>query len=131
MNSRSNVRYFAATLLIALATLSLAAEETPETLDEIIVTADFRDRPAKVLPASVSVLTADFIETAAVQHFEELVDVVPNLNWSGDGHRARYFQIRGVGELEQYEGAPNPSIGFLIDDIDFSGIGDGRDVVRH
>jgi len=48
---------------------------------------------------------------------------VPNLNWSGDGNRARYFQIRGVGELEQYQGAPNPSIGFLIDDIDFSGIG--------
>jgi iron complex outermembrane receptor protein len=48
---------------------------------------------------------------------------VPNLNWSGDGHRARYFQIRGAGELEQYQGAPNPSVGFLIDDIDFSGIG--------
>jgi outer membrane receptor protein involved in Fe transport len=26
-------------------------------------------------------------------------------------------------ELEQYEGAPNPSVGFVIDDIDFSGIG--------
>jgi outer membrane receptor protein involved in Fe transport len=31
--------------------------------------------------------------------------------------------MRGVGELEQYQGAPNPSVGFLIDDIDFSGIG--------
>src|SRR5690606_35074545 len=35
----------------------------------------------------------------------------------------RYFQLRGVGELEQYEGAPNPSVGFLIDDVDFSGLG--------
>ena len=68
-------------------------------------------------------LGAEQVEQLAVQHFEELVSVVPNLNWSGDGHRARYFQIRGVGELEQYEGAPNPSVGFLIDDIDFSGIG--------
>ena len=75
------------------------------------------------LPASVTVLDAEYIEANAVQHFEELINVVPNLNWSGDGHRARYFQIRGVGELEQYQGAPNPSIGFLIDDIDFSGIG--------
>src|SRR6185437_10888011 len=31
--------------------------------------------------------------------------------------------IRGIGELEQYQGAPNPSVGFLIDDIDFSGLG--------
>ena len=94
-----------------------------EVIDEIVVTADFRERPASELPASVSVLDGAFIDKIAVQHFEELVAVVPNLNWSGDGHRARYFQIRGVGELEQYQGAPNPSIGFLIDDIDFSGIG--------
>ncbi|HMA10903.1 MAG TPA: TonB-dependent receptor plug domain-containing protein, partial [Steroidobacteraceae bacterium] len=40
----------------------------------------------------------------------------------GGTSRPRYFQIRGIGELEQYEGAPNPSVGFLIDDIDFSGI---------
>src|SRR5690606_42080404 len=33
------------------------------------------------------------------------------------------FQVRGIGEREQYEGAPNPSVGLLIDDIDFSGIG--------
>jgi iron complex outermembrane receptor protein len=75
------------------------------------------------VPFSVSVLDAELIDALAVQHFEELVNVVPNMNWSGDGHRARYFQIRGVGELEQYQGAPNPSIGFVIDDIDFSGIG--------
>ncbi len=92
-------------------------------LDEIIVTADFRNRPVRELPSSITIMSAEFIEEAAVQHFEELINVVPNLNWSGDGHRARYFQIRGVGELEQYQGAPNPSVGFLVDDIDFSGIG--------
>jgi len=25
--------------------------------------------------------------------------------------------LRGVGELEQYDGAPNPSLGFIIDDM--------------
>ncbi len=92
-------------------------------IDEITVSADFRGRTLAEVPFSVSVLDAEFIDEIAVQHFEELVNIVPNMNWSGDGHRARYFQIRGVGELEQYQGAPNPSIGFLIDDIDFSGIG--------
>jgi len=92
-------------------------------IDEIKVTADFRERSLSDVPFSVSVIDAEFIEDAAVQHFEELINIVPNMNWSGDGHRARYFQIRGVGELEQYQGAPNPSIGFLVDDIDFSGIG--------
>jgi iron complex outermembrane receptor protein len=94
-----------------------------ESIDEITVTADFRGRALSDVPFSVSVMGAEFVDEAAVQHFEELINMVPNMNWSGDGHRARYFQIRGVGELEQYQGAPNPSIGFLIDDVDFSGIG--------
>ncbi len=49
--------------------------------------------------------------------------MIPNLNWAGDTSLPRYFQLRGIGELEQYQGAPNPSVGFLIDDIDFSGLG--------
>jgi len=94
-----------------------------DAIDEITVKADFRGRSTSELPASVTVLDAEQIRALAVQHFEEIINTVPNLNWSGDGNRARYFQIRGVGELEQYQGAPNPSVGFLIDDIDFSGIG--------
>jgi outer membrane receptor protein involved in Fe transport len=117
------MRLFAAALFSLLALPSTADERNADPVDEIIVTADFRERSLNELAASVSVLDADFIEQNAVQHFEELVNTIPNLNWSGDGHRARYFQIRGVGELEQYQGAPNPSVGFLIDDIDFSGIG--------
>ena len=94
-----------------------------ETIDEIVVTADYRGRTVNELPSAITVMTAGQIEQTAIQHFEELIASVPNVNWSGDGHRARYLQIRGIGELEQYEGAPNPSVGFLIDDIDFSGIG--------
>ena len=94
-----------------------------ELIEEIVVTADLRGRSLAEVPASITVLDPAQINNRAVQHFEELTQIVPNLNWSGDGHRARYFQIRGVGELEQYQGAPNPSVGLLIDDIDFSGIG--------
>lgn len=119
MNYLSIARVPAALLCIFIVS-SVTADEA---VDEIVVTADFRERPADKVPASVSVVSGDFIREAVQQHFEELVNAIPNLNWSGDGHRARYFQIRGIGELEQYEGAPNPSVGFLIDDIDFSGIG--------
>ena len=87
--------------LTAFCLVCLAAPtHAQQPIDEIVVTADFRERPLSELPASVSVLNDAFIEEVAVQHFEELVNVIPNLNWSGDGHRARYFQIRGVGELE-------------------------------
>jgi outer membrane receptor protein involved in Fe transport len=100
-----------------------AAEELGAgPLEEVVVSA-FRRSTALELDTSISVLDAETVESASVQHFEELIALVPNMNWSGDGSRARYFQLRGIGELEQYEGAPNPSVGFVIDDIDLSGVG--------
>lgn len=117
MQQNSNVWLF------VLALFSSPGVGAEVAIDEITVTADYRERSLVEVPLSISSMSEKFISEVAVQHFEELVNLVPNMNWSGDGHRARYFQIRGVGELEQYQGAPNPSIGFLIDDIDFSGIG--------
>jgi len=110
---------------VALACLGCTAPvlATDNVLEEIVVTADYRERNLAELPLSISVIDAETINGSAIQHFEELIAIVPNMNWSGDGHRARYLQIRGVGELAQYQGAPNPSVGFIVDDIDFSGIG--------
>jgi outer membrane receptor protein involved in Fe transport len=107
----------------AAGSASSSASQPPPPLEEIVVTADFRDTKITAIPASVSVLDAAELRATTVEHFEEAIREVPNLNLSGEGSRARYFQLRGVGELEQYDGAPNPSLGFIIDDIDFSGLG--------
>lgn len=98
----------------------LRAAETQ--LDEIVVTASLAETPLNRLPASVTVLDAAQLGGAGLTHFGDVLDAVPDLGFAGGTSRPRYFQIRGIGELEQYEGAPNPSVGFLIDDIDFSGI---------
>jgi iron complex outermembrane receptor protein len=98
------------------------AADTGDKLDEIIVTATLRSVSLEELPGSASVLNDATLHDAGQQHFEDVLPLVPNLNWAGDTSRPRYFQIRGIGELQQYQGAPNPSVGFLIDDIDFSGL---------
>ncbi|HEV7356989.1 MAG TPA: TonB-dependent receptor plug domain-containing protein [Steroidobacteraceae bacterium] len=110
----------------ALALAAPAAAERPadnQPLDEIVVTATLRSVALEELPGSASVLTGTMLRDAGQEHFEDVLPLVPNLNWAGDTSRPRYFQIRGIGELQQYQGAPNPSVGFLIDDIDFSGLG--------
>lgn len=101
----------------------LALATDAPRLEEIIVTATLLPSPLEDLPGSVTVLDAAVLRAAGLQHMADVMGLVPNLNWSGATSRPRYFQIRGIGELEQYQGAPNPSVGFLIDDIDFSGIG--------
>jgi outer membrane receptor protein involved in Fe transport len=94
-----------------------------QVLEEVVVTATLREQSLLDTPVSITVLNERTLQDAGRQHFEDVLAAVPNLNWAGGTSRPRFFQIRGIGEREQYEGAPNPSVGFLIDDIDFSGIG--------
>lgn len=98
------------------------AQQTVE-LEEVVVTASLRGLTVGEIPASVTVLDHEDLQGAAVQHLEEVLGRIPALSWAGASSRPRYFQLRGIGELEQYQGAPNPSVGFLLDHIDFSGIG--------
>lgn len=110
---------------VAGATLSLLAAVAAHSgdLDEVlVVTSRLRDVAVEALPASVTVVSGATVAAAGLQHFEDVMSLVPNLNWASGTARPRYFQLRGIGELEQYQGAPNPSVGFLIDDIDFSGV---------
>jgi iron complex outermembrane recepter protein len=118
---RTRFLYQGLALGLALCARLAWAQQPP--LQQVVVTATLRPQPEISVPASVSVLDSTTLQDAGQQHLEDVLPLVPNLNWAGDTNRPRYFQIRGIGELEQYQGAPNPSVGFLIDDIDFSGLG--------
>ncbi len=109
--------------LALLAGAPAQAELPPTPLEEVVVTADLRPLPSSRRAGGATVITETGIRDGAVVHLEELLPQVPSLSWAGASSRPRYFQLRGVGELEQYQGAPNPSIGFLVDEIDFSAIG--------
>jgi iron complex outermembrane receptor protein len=110
-------------LVLAAGPVMAVPGDSTRELEEIVVTASLRPTALDEFPASTTVLDAAQLEAAGLQHLQDVLGLVPNLNWSGATSRPRYFQLRGVGELEQYQGAPNPSVGFLIDDIDFSGVG--------
>ena len=107
----------------ALFSAESANELQPGTVLEEIIVSGYRLTSRLELDTSLTLFDRETIQLSTVEHFEELVQMVPNMNLSGEGSRARYFQLRGVGEREQYEGAPNPSVGYIIDDIDLSGIG--------
>lgn len=94
-----------------------------EPLEEVVISASLRPQRALETPASVTVLDAATLRGAGLQHLEDVLPLVPNLNWASGTSRPRYFQLRGIGENDQWQGAPNPSVGFLIDGMDFSGIG--------
>lgn len=74
---------------------------------------------------TATVLDATALQDAGAEHLQQALALVPNLTAAGGTSRPRYYQIRGIGERSQFagEGPPNFSVGFLVDDMDLSGLG--------
>ena len=100
-----------------------STEVFSDPIEEIVVKGSWRQTSAAQEDSSVIFLSSDAIKAQSMKHFEQLSFLVPNLNFAASDSRARYFQIRGIGERSGYQGTPNSSVGFLIDDIDYSGQG--------
>ena len=111
------------TPIALVAAAALPAMAQPPVLEEIVVTAELRTTSLLDQPASTSVVTANEIRQRAAQHLEDILNVAPNVNFASGASRARFFQVRGIGERSQFQEPLNPSIGFIIDGIDFSGLG--------
>src|SRR6056300_596884 len=92
-------------------------------VEEVIVQGNWRETRLIEEDSSVLVLTSKEIDSAPIKHFENISFLIPNLNFAASDSRARHFQIRGIGERSGYERTPNSAVGFLIDDIDYSGQG--------
>ena len=116
------MKYRLCLLLPALLAASASYAQANE-LSEILVTAELRETRLLDQSGSTSVLTADTLRERAAQHLEEVLNVIPNLNYASGASRARFFQIRGIGERSQFQEPLNPSIGLILDGVDFSGLG--------
>ncbi len=99
--------------------ITALAEEMPE----ITVTAEFRPSNDIETLTSVTVLNDSEQTARGASHLEDLLGLVPNLNFASGASRARFFQIRGIGERSQFSDPINPSVGIMIDGMDFSNMG--------
>jgi iron complex outermembrane receptor protein len=123
------MKYIPITLVLSTTlAASLLAQDKNEMpiykLEEIIVTAGLWDSELQKTNASVSVIREETLKNSGTQHFGDLINAIPNLTWSATSSRPRYIQVRGIGENSQFEGeTPDASVRFLVDDLDFTGIG--------
>lgn len=109
--------------LLLTTPLFAAEEDTTVKLPEVVVSADFRPKTAQKTAVSLTEIDKDTIESRSAQHLEEVLNLAPNVNISAGASRGRFFQIRGMGILSQYDNPVNPSVGLIIDGIDFSRLG--------
>ena len=86
-------------ILVFAAMPAFAQQETANELEEIIVTARFRDAGLLKSSGSISVVQQATLFDRGAQHLEETLNVLPNVNFSSGASRARFIQVRGVGDL--------------------------------
>ena len=128
-STASPLRFFVGISLVVclLPSTSTAAalDERPDraVIEEVVVYGDLRDQSIDTTSLSVSVIDPEATRSTVVNHLEEVLGWIPNVNSSSGGSRARFLQIRGIGERGQFAEPLNPSVGMLLDGVDLSGIG--------
>ena len=108
----------------AFAATAFAADKpAPDTIEEVVVTATLRDDSLRDVPSSISVLGSADIAAREATHLDDVLGAIPNLNFAKGASRARFLQLRGIGERGQFEEPLNSSVGLIVDGVDLSGIG--------
>lgn len=111
-----------ATLLPLLAAPIYANADDTE-LEKIIVTGDFQQESIQTLSASASLFSENQMNQRGATYLDEMLASAANVNFAAGASRGRYIQIRGVGLRSQFVDPINPSVGLVIDGINYSGLG--------
>ena len=112
-----NYRYVLAGVALAIGVTPAAlAQDDQVTLDEITVTAAYREQSLQDVPVSISAVTGDRLVETGFQKAEDIQFLVPNFNINETGIATNIF-IRGIGSginqgFEQ-------SVGTYIDGVYF------------
>jgi len=124
MNPLFTSKFLICSACFVAANISYADGSAKSTnMEEMVVTSQFRDSSLLDLASTVSVFDGATISARGANNIEQLLSLAPNVNFSAGASRGRFFQIRGIGERSQFIDPVSPSVGLIIDGMDFSGLG--------
>lgn len=104
---------------------ALAQEgQAGRVMEEVMVTAQFREQDVQSTPLSITAITGDLMEARGQLSIVEVADQAPNvLLKEGPAGRENSMSayIRGVGQVDQSP-AMDPGVGIYIDDVYFGSL---------
>ena len=102
--------------------VSNTSDSTPSDIERVIVSGDFRQTTLDQLSASATILDQERLRSRQPSHIDSVLNSIPNVNFAAGASRGRFVQIRGIGERSQFAEPINPSVSFIVDEFDFSGL---------
>ena len=109
--------------LLPLMSAPFSANADDSDIEKIVVTGDFQRETIQTLSASASLLSEEEISLRGASYLDEILGSAANVNFTAGASRGRFIQIRGVGLRSQFVDPINPSVGLVIDGINYSGLG--------
>lgn len=120
--SYSNIKRLSQLLCLYL--LMCLPAQAQDQIEEVIVSASFRDSTLRTAPASITVMNQQTIGQRGAQHIDELLGRAANVNITGGASRGKFVQVRGIGDIEQFKDPKHyPAVGLMIDELDMSNLG--------
>jgi iron complex outermembrane receptor protein len=124
----SNLRWYALSGFAALGTLCngavLAADagpatEPPSPLQEVVVTAQYREERLQDIPIAITAITSQQIEQQGAQRLSDIMTTAPSVVFrqqsAAFGNSVTAF-IRGFGQAD-FDPAFEPGVGLYVDDV--------------
>ncbi|CAA6827426.1 MAG: TonB-dependent receptor [uncultured Sulfurovum sp.] len=108
-----------ASIILTSSAFAQTSENSNE-LDPIVVSADFREAKLSQTSKAITVIGEEELYDKSSKTFVDTLAATPNVNFSAGASKAKYVQIRGIGERSQFVTPVNPSVGINVDGIDFS-----------
>ena len=101
--------------------MDLIALAAALTLDEVTVTARQREEDLQAVPAAVSVVGGELLDSSNSVNTQQLAQLVPTLYYNSANPRNTAYTIRGLGSNTLSVSAANdgiePGVGFYVDGV--------------
>ncbi len=120
----TKMRFIPSLITVAIcSSYPLYASDAETAVERIRVQGDFRQQALQNISGSVAVVGEQDTKRTSAQHLDDVLNQLANVNFTAGASRGRYIQVRGIGERSEFVDTINPSVGILVDGIDYSGLG--------
>ncbi|MEO6185671.1 MAG: TonB-dependent receptor, partial [Steroidobacteraceae bacterium] len=113
------VRAAVAMTLAGTGVVSSAWAADVDALEEVVVTAQFREQSVQDTPLSITAISGDLLEARSQTSLAEVTNQAPNVTLKPQGAAfgpAMGASIRGVGQFD-FNPALEPGVGIYVDDV--------------
>ena len=118
MTSRKIQAAVALAISTCAGNMAIAADDS-STLDEVVVTAQFREQSLQTTPLSITAVSGDLLELRSQTNIAEVASQAPNVTLKSQGAAfgpSMGASIRGIGQFD-FNPALEPGVGLYVDDV--------------